>query len=127
MAFEVKFFPGTIGYILFCYQWYKYFKKEENTPRYFNPFIIGVLAAATGFGIFVISNLIGQISHICRGFTIKQRTSIRQKMVDLALQNRSNELDPKYFRLLNFKEKFCNVISLSLFTFLFLSLISVCI
>ena len=62
-------------------------------------------------GIFVIANLFGQIFHISRGYTIKQKSSIRQKMVDLAFQNRSTEMDPKYYRPLSSKEKFNNIIS----------------
>ena len=109
--FGIKFSPGIIGYLLFCYLYFKYFPKEEKSPRYFNPFIIAILGAAIGFGIFVIANLFGQIFHISRGYTIKQKSSIRQKMVYLALQNRSREMDPIYYRPLTSKEKFNNIIS----------------
>ena len=110
-SWEIKVFPGIIGYLLFCYLYFKYFPKEEKSPRYFNPFIIAILGAAIGFGIFVIANLFGQIFHISRGYTIKQKSSIRQKMVYLALQNRSREMDPIYYRPLTSKEKFNNIIS----------------
>ena len=110
-SWEIKVFPGIIGYLLFCYLCFKYFPKEEKSPRYFNPFIIAILGAAIGFGIFVIANLFGQIFHISRGYTIKQKSSIRQKMDDLALQNRSREMDPIYYKPLSSREKFNNIIS----------------
>ena len=69
------------------------------------------MVAAIGFGIFVIANLLDQIFDISRGYTIKQKSSIRQKMIEIALKNRSREMDPIYYKPLSSREKFNNIIS----------------
>jgi hypothetical protein len=39
-----------IGFLLFLVMWFKYVPIKENTPSYFNPFIIITLVIALFFG-----------------------------------------------------------------------------
>ena len=100
---------GFSGFGLLCIIWYKYIPRNNTTPSYYNPFIIVVFIIAITFGIFVITNFIGQSFHISLGFTIKQSHSINEKIADLLIKNSLQKINPKYTRRLNCKERMNNI------------------
>ena len=102
--------PGVISIGLFLYLWFKYFPKNKNTPSYYNPFIIIVFIISIIFAIFNDINLCSQCYHIERGLTIKQIISIKDKIVDLSLNQSKLRIKNQYFRQLSFEEKFKNII-----------------
>ena len=59
-AFCFSIFFGLIGFSLFLVMWFKYVPIKENTPSYFNPFIIITLIIALIFGFFVIISFCSQ-------------------------------------------------------------------
>ena len=65
-------FSGISGFGCFLYIWYKYIPKNDTIPSYFNPYILLVFIIAIVFGIFVISNFVGQTYHIGKGYTVNR-------------------------------------------------------
>jgi hypothetical protein len=102
--------PGIIGFCLLLILWYKYVPKKKNTPSYYSPFIIIVFNISIVFGFFVIANCIGQIWQIGRGFTVKQTSSILQKIWDLKERGLDKAIDYNYVRKVTMKEKLRNII-----------------
>jgi hypothetical protein len=55
---------SLIGFLLFLVMWFKYVPIKENTPSYFNPFIIITFVIASIFGCFVIINFCSQTFNV---------------------------------------------------------------
>jgi hypothetical protein len=103
--------PGLIGYSFFLYIWYKYFPKNEQTPSYYNPFIVLIFIVSILLGVLDSTHFYKQISHISKGITIKQKKSINDKIVDLSKNNSNQKISNNYLRRLSFTEKINNIIS----------------
>ena len=99
-----------IGFLLFIVMWFKYVPIKENTPSYFNPFIIITLVIALFFGFFVIINFCSQTYSISRKITIKQIESIKDKTVDLLYMGPNLKVSEEYTRRRSSKEKIYNII-----------------
>ena len=52
-------FPLSISYGIFLFLWYKYFEKKENTPTYYNPYIIPIFFITSFFGMMAATNFCG--------------------------------------------------------------------
>ena len=104
-------FPGLIGYAIFLYIWYKYFPKNEQTPSYYNPYILPVFIVSILLGVFDSIHLCKQTHNISRGITLKQDKSINDKITDLSKNNSNLKISNNYLRNLSFIEKIKNIIS----------------
>ena len=100
---------GIVAVLIFLYLWYKYFIKDEQTPTYFNPFIVLVLPIAILFGVFVIKNFVSQICLISTGLTIKQRKSISEKISDIFFRFPDKPVKSEYNRVYTREEKIDNI------------------
>ena len=105
--FGCIFIPIAIGIALFLYMFHQFVPINNNTPTYFNPYIILVLMAAGAFGIFVIATFCGQTFFISSGFTIKQRDSIRKQIIGLYGDNKN--VSEEYTRKKTFYEQCKNI------------------
>ena len=105
----ITFALSSIG--LFIYAWHSYFPKNENTPSYYNPYLIISLIIAFGFVGFGAGNLMGQLYNISRGVTFKQNLSINEKIIELKKKNSEHQVDCVYLRHVTFKERIQNVIA----------------
>ena len=101
---------GILSFSIFCYQWYKYIPKNENTPSYYNPLIIIVFLVSIGFGIFNVSNFVVQTYNISRGLTFKQTLSINEKIDEIRKKGSKQQISYCYRRNYTFKEKLINII-----------------
>ena len=104
--FGCIFIPIAVGIALFLYMFHQFVPVNNNTPTYFNPYIILVLMAASALGIFVIATFCGQTFFISSGFTIKQRDSIRKQIIGLYGDSKVSE---EYTRKKTFYEKYINI------------------
>ena len=104
-------FIGIGGYGLFLYLWCKYFKKNDETPSYYNPYIIITLVINVSLGIPITVNFIAQSYHISKGFTVKQLNSIKNKRNEFFKDNKGKEIEDIYLRKLSCKEIMKNFIS----------------
>ena len=109
-ACNIFFFIFGIG--LFIYLWYKYVPIKEKTPSYYNPFIIIIFIVLVFCGISVIGNLCGQTYVISQKITIKQKSSINEKIRDLSVSNPNLKINEKYTKIKTCKEAFRNIIDL---------------
>ena len=103
---------ASTGLGIFIKLWYQYVPINENTPSYYNPFIIVIFFIASGFGIFVFGNFGSQLYVISKKITIKQKESIKDKKNDLFNANSRFRISEKYTRELSFKEQFSNIMNL---------------
>ena len=90
---------------IFLYLWYKYFKKNENTPSYYNPYIILVLIVAFIFGSMATINFCGQSALISRGLTVKQKKSINDKKQELLSKDPNLKINSIYSKNLTCRER----------------------
>jgi len=103
-------FTSLCSYAIFWTIWNKNVPKGKY-PKYYNaPFLFIALGIAVGLAIFIISNLIVQIYEIARGLTVKKDESIKQKMEENKLKNRSNDALFKYVKQYSFCGKIFNLI-----------------
>ena len=109
--FDLIFTFGIAGFGLFLYLWYKYFKKNE-TQSYYNPYIIVTFLTVVLMGIPITINFIGQSYHISKGYTVKQLSSIKDKIGEFSRDSEDRvEIVSKYLRKLSCGEKMKNIIS----------------
>ena len=104
----ILFGPSGIGYILFCFLFYK--NIPNNYESFRNPFGVAVLSASTNFGTFVIINFIKQTRSIGSGLTLKQNNSIQNEILNNSFNNKKVEFDKDYLSKKNIKEQFNNII-----------------
>ena len=102
-----------IGLGMFIILWYKFVPINENTPSYYNPFILIILIIALGFGGFVFGNFCRQLYVISNNITIKQKESIKDKAIDLFNTHSRFKISDKYTRQLSFEEQYRNIIDLT--------------
>ena len=101
---------GIISFSLFLFLWYKYFPIKDNTPSFYNPFIIVTFIISISYGLFVIGNFCGQTYVISQKITIKQKFSINEKVNDLFYNNTGLKVSEKFTRKKKFKERIKNII-----------------
>ena len=109
-GYNICFF--IFGFGLFIYLWYKYIPIKENTPSYYNPFIIIIFIVIMFCGISVIANLCGQTYVISQKITIKQKSSIKEKINEISANNLNLNIDQKYTKIKTCKEGMKNIIDL---------------
>ena len=102
----------SIGLGLFIKLWYEFVPIKENTPSYFNPFIMVIFNVGLGFGGFVMGNFCSQFYVLSQKITIKQKESIKDKEIDLFYTNPKLKIKEIYTKKLSIKEKFNNIINL---------------
>ena len=101
--------PFFIGFVIFVILWYKHiYAVNNNIPRYYNPYILIVFLAAIILTLFVSATFFQQTRFISSGYTLKQVSSIRNEMIDLAYSNK--EIKSEYTRPKNIKERIKNII-----------------
>ena len=103
---------GIISFGIFLKLWFKYVPINENTPSYYNPFIIVTFFICMGYLFFSNGNLIGQTFVISQNLTIKQQMSIDQKMSQLYYSEKNIKIDEEYTRSRTWKEILINIINL---------------
>ena len=101
--------PALIGFVIFLILWYKHIYILDNIPNYYNPYILLVFISAVSFFLFVLSTFIGQTTHICSGYTIKQTRSIINELIDLSYGDNNHKINIEYTRNKPFKEKIKNL------------------
>ena len=90
------------GYILFVIIFYVYYTRDGK-PKYYNPFIIGILVGLILFMSGVMGACLAQTRNISNGYTVKQVESIEK--AQKANQTISNE----YYRKKSCGEKIKNI------------------
>ena len=103
---------GSSGIGLFIYLWHKHVPTTDTTPSYYNPYIIIIFVVVVLLGIPVIGNLTSQTHILGQKLTVKQKTSINQKIRELQLKNPNLKINEEYTRKKSFKEKLKNIIEL---------------
>ena len=101
--------PALIGFVIFLILWYKHIYILDNIPNYYNPYILLVFISAVSFFLFVLSTFIGQTTHICSGYTIKQTRSIINELIDLSYGDNNHKINIEYTRNKPFREKIKNL------------------
>ena len=91
-----------IGYILFVIIFYVYYTRDGK-PKYYNPFIIGILVGLIMFMSGVMGACLSQSRNLANGYTVKQVESIEK--AQRANQTISNE----YLREKKCGEKIKNI------------------
>ena len=99
------FIPLLFSFGMFLYLWYKYFEKNDNTPSYYNPYIILVLIVSSLFGSMATINFFGQSILISRGLTLKQKKSINDKKQELLSKDPNLKINQIYSRNITCKEQ----------------------
>ena len=105
-------FPFLIGFCILFYLWYKHLYNKKNIPSYYNPFILVFYLSTILLFFSVSTTFINQTYHISSGYTIKQTTSIRDKMIQIYNSKEDKKLKDEYTRSRTFKEKIQNIIHL---------------
>jgi len=95
----------------FIYLWYKYIPIKEKTPSYYNPFIIIIFIVVMFLGLSVIGTFCGQTYVISQKITIKQKSSIKEKISELSEKNPNLKINEKYTKLKSCKEALRNIIN----------------
>lgn len=90
-------------------KWYTYFPRNENTPCYYNFFIIPLFFVEIFFTFFVFGNFCSQTFVISRNITIKQKKSIKDKEMDLFNSNSNLKVKEEYTRQKSFREGIKNI------------------
>ena len=96
------FFLLIGGYILFIIIFYVYYTRDGK-PKYYNPFIIGVLIAIICFMSSVAGACLSQTRNISNGYTVKQVESIERA------QKTNQIINNEYYRDKTCGEKFKNI------------------
>ena len=107
---NVILFGGT-GISLFVYLWYMHVPIKETTPSYYNPFIIIIFIIVMSCGTFVIGNLCNQTYNIGQKITVKQRSSIIEKIGEMYREDPKLKIDEEYTRKKAYKESWSNIIN----------------
>ena len=107
MNIFVLFGPSGVGFIIFCYLFYK--NKPKDYESFRNPFCIPAIIASCYFGIFVTTNFFKQTRIIGYGLTIKQNSSIQKEIVDNSIKQKNVVFDKDYFAKKSIKEQFKNI------------------
>ena len=97
-----------IGFGLFIKLWYQYVPINENTPSYYNPFIIPIFMVAFNLGIFAIKTFAKQTYFITKKNTIKKNAYI----INVFNKNHKLTINDELTRRKTLKEKFTNLINL---------------
>ena len=92
------------GYILFVIIYYIYYDREGK-PFYYNPFLIGVLAAVSWYLIPLCGAFGAQTRNICKGYTVKQIHSIEETL------KKEKDINKEYIRNISCKEGFNNFLN----------------
>ena len=90
------------GYILFVVVFYVYYSRKGK-PKYYNPFILLVLAFTIIFLLSVGGAFINQTHNIANGFTVKQLHSIQEAI------NNDKQINKEYLREKSLGEKIKNL------------------
>ena len=97
-------FFAVVGYITFIVLFYFYYNREGK-PFYYNPFLIGALAAISWF-LFPLTCALGaQTINICNGYTVKQKHSIEQTL------KKEKDVSEQHLREISCKEGFNNFLN----------------
>ena len=90
------------GYILFIIIFYVYYTRDGK-PKYYNPFLIPILAVSIVFITFVFNACFKQTRNICEGYTLKQMHSIQEAM------KKNQEIKYDYMKKKTCGEKIKNI------------------
>ena len=101
-----------IGFGILLYLFYKHLHGQKDIPTYFNPLLLLFYVSSFFFFASVFGTFMGQTYHISSGYTIKQKKSIKDELINIYSHNPNNRLKSEYIRARNFKERLNNVIRL---------------
>ena len=101
LDFGIISFTVGIGCAIFIYLFYKY-SYISIYPSYYNPFSLVILGGILGF-FFVFLTFFVQFINISSGYTIEQKFSIEKEYLENI--NKENNIDMRYIKPKNFKER----------------------
>ena len=101
-----------IGFGLFIKLWYQYVPINENSPSYYNPFILPIFIVAINFGIFAVKNFANQPYFITKKNIINKNAYNKEKKNMLFNKDFKLTINDELTRRKTIKERFMNLINL---------------
>ena len=108
MHCAIFFFLISFG--IYSFLWYSHFYNKKNISFYYNPIILIFYLANNYLLFFVATTFINQSGYISSGYTIKQRASISQEIIEINITKSNRKLKNEYLRERTFKEKIENIL-----------------